>query len=74
MGTFIKYVFYLIVLMVVYLIGRGIYEGSITQETTVGNVAEQVDSGSRELAKEAGQGIKKGYEGVKRDLSQKTEN
>ena len=53
MGTFLKYVFYLVLIVVVYLIGRGIYEGSITEDTTVGSVAEQVDMGSKEMMKNA---------------------
>ena len=53
MGTFLKYVFYLVLIVVVYLIGRGIYEGSITEDTTVESVAEQVDMGSKEMMKNA---------------------
>ena len=53
MGTFLKYVFYVIVIVVVYLIGRGIYEGSITEKTTVGQVVSDVGTGSKELVKDA---------------------
>lgn len=61
MGTFIKYLFYLILLAVIYLVGRGIYDGSITRETSVGNVIEQVDEGGRELIQETGKDVRRGY-------------
>ena len=50
MGTFLKYLFYLILLAVIYLVGRGIYYGDITKQTTVGSVMEQVGDGSKHLA------------------------
>lgn len=50
MGTFLKYLFYLILLVVIYLVGRGIYDGDITKQTTVGSVMEQVGDGSKQLA------------------------
>lgn len=50
MGTFLKYLFYLILLAVIYLVGRGIYDGDITKQTTVGSVMEQVGDGSKQLA------------------------
>lgn len=52
MGTFLKYVFYAIVIVVLYLVGRGIYDGSINDQTTVGSVVEQVGEGSKELVKD----------------------
>ncbi len=72
MGTFIKYLFYLILLVVIYLVGRGIYDGNITKETTVGNVIEQVDEGGRELMRETGAEVKSGYDKTVKDLSDKT--
>lgn len=71
MGTFIKYLFYLILLVVIYLVGRGIYDGNITKETTVGNVIEQVDEGGCELMRETGAEVKSGYDKAAKDLSDK---
>ena len=65
MGTIIKYIFYAILLVVIYLVGRGIYEGSITQETTVGNVVDQVETGSKEILDNTTENVKRGYENVK---------
>lgn len=57
MGTFLKYLFYLVLIIVIYLVGKGIYDGSIDKETTVGQVVDQVDSGTKQLAKDTGDAI-----------------
>lgn len=57
MGTFLKYLFYLILIVVIYLVGKGIYEGSIDEKTTVGQVVDQVDSGARQIAKDTGDAV-----------------
>ncbi len=59
MGTLLKYVFYAIVIVVLYLVGRGIYEGNIDRQTTVGAVVEQVGDGSRELVKDSANAVEK---------------
>lgn len=51
MGTLLKYAFYLILIIVIYLIGRGIYEGQINEKTTVGEVVSDVGQETRELVK-----------------------
>ena len=57
MGTFLKYLFYLVLIVVIYLVGRGIYEGSINEKTTVGSVVDQVGSGTKELVDETGNAV-----------------
>lgn len=52
MGTFLKYLFYLVLIIVLYLVGKGIYEGQISEQTTVGQVVDQVDSGAKQIAKD----------------------
>ncbi len=58
MGTFLKYVFYLILIIVIYLIGKGIYDGNITEKTTVGQVVDTVGTGAAQMAKDSGNAIK----------------
>ncbi|MBO5443502.1 MAG: hypothetical protein J6A33_06920 [Alphaproteobacteria bacterium] len=50
MGTFLKYVFYLALIVVIYLVGKGIYDGQINEQTTVGEVTEQVENGAADMA------------------------
>ena len=50
MGTFLKYVFYLILIIVIYLVGKGIYDGDITEKTTVGQVVDTVETGAAQMA------------------------
>lgn len=57
MGTFLKYLFYLILIIVIYLVGKGIYEGNIDKETTVGQVVNQVESGTRQMAKDTSDAV-----------------
>ncbi len=58
MGTFLKYVFYLILIIVIYLVGKGIYDGDITEKTTVGQVVDTVETGAAQMAKDSGNAVK----------------
>lgn len=69
MGTVVKYVFYLVLLVVIYLVGRGIYDGNITKETTVGSVVNQVEEGSKEILDDTAQEVKRGYQDVKKNTA-----
>ncbi len=50
MRTFLKYVFYLALLFVVYIIAKGVWEGSITNQSTVLQVATDVKDGAQNMA------------------------
>lgn len=52
MGTFLKYLFYIVLIVVVYLVAKGIYTGDINEKTTVGQVVSDVESGSKQMVKE----------------------
>lgn len=65
MGTVVKYAFYVVLLVVIYLVGRGIYDGNITKETTVGSVVNQVEEGSKEILDDTAREVKRGYEDVR---------
>ena len=51
MGTLLKNIFYIILIIVIYLVGRGIYEGQINETTTVGEVVSDVGQGTKEIVK-----------------------
>ena len=53
MGTFFKYLIYLLIIIVLFFIGRGIFEGTIDSQTTVGGVAKQVSNDTKDLAQDA---------------------
>ena len=57
MGTLLKYVFYVILVVVIYLVAKGVYDGNINKQTTVGSVVEQVEAGSEQLAEEGAQEV-----------------
>lgn len=52
MGTFLKYLFYIALIVVIYLVGKGVYEGQINEKTTVGEVVSDVKSGTKDMIKE----------------------
>ncbi len=66
MGTILKYVFYLILIVVIFLVGRGIYEGSIDSDTTVGEVVEQVDAGAKNMVKSGSETVEKAADDYKK--------
>ena len=49
MGTLLKYIFYIILIIVIYLVGRGIYDGQINETTT--EVVSDVGQGTKEIVK-----------------------
>ncbi len=57
MGTFLKYVFYLVLIVIIYLVGKGIYDGDINKTTTVGSVVEQVNDGAQQMVKDTGNAV-----------------
>lgn len=57
MGTFFKYLIYLLIIIVLYLVIKGCYDGSINSQTTVGNVASQVTQGTQEMAVDAANAV-----------------
>ncbi|MBE6443100.1 MAG: hypothetical protein E7020_00325 [Alphaproteobacteria bacterium] len=65
MGTFFKYLIYLLVIIVLYLVIKGCYDGSINSQTTVGNVASQVSQGTQEMATNAANVVENMVDGTK---------
>lgn len=53
MGTFLKYLFYIALVVVIYLVGKGVYEGQIDEKTTVGQVVSDIGTGTKEMVKAA---------------------
>ena len=65
MGTFLKYLFYLVLIIVIYLVGRGIYEGNIDKQTTVGEVVDKVESGSKQMMQDTGDAVENAIDDYK---------
>ena len=53
MGTTLKYLFYIALIIIVYLVGKGIFEGRIDEKTTLGQVVDDVKSGAANMASDA---------------------
>lgn len=65
MGTFLKYLFYIALVVVIYLVGKGVYEGQINEKTTVGEVVSDVSSGTKEIVKEGVQATENAVDNYK---------
>ena len=59
MGTFFKYIFYVVLIFVVYLVGKGIYEGSINETSTVNDVVNNIENSAKNIVKETGSAVEK---------------
>ena len=62
MGTLLKYLFYIFLIIVIYLLGVGFYEGTINKDSTVGQVAQDVTEGTKEIVKDGYQATKNAVE------------
>ncbi len=49
MKTLLKYIFYIAVILVIYLIAKGIFEGKINEDTTVSQVGSDIADSTRQL-------------------------
>ena len=66
MGTFLKYLVLILILVALFIVGKGIYDGSITSDTTVGSVANQVDAGAKTMARDAADAVGKAVDKIKK--------
>ncbi|HCU59256.1 MAG TPA: hypothetical protein DIC64_04670 [Alphaproteobacteria bacterium] len=58
MGTILKYLFYALIILAIYFLGVGFYQGTIHKESTLSDVANHISSNTKETLKE-------GYETTK---------
>lgn len=57
MGTILKYIFYVAVILVIYLVAKGIYDGKITEESTVAQVGSNIADGTQQLVSDTKKAI-----------------
>ncbi len=65
MGTLLKYLFYIFLIIVIYLLGVGFYEGTINKDSTIEEVASDVTEGTKEI-------VKDGYDNTKKAIDNAT--
>ncbi len=58
MGTLLKYIFYIALILLIYIVAKDIYDGKINQDTTVQEVGKSVETQSEQM-------IDKGINAVK---------
>ena len=57
MGTILKYMFYVALILVIYLVAKGIYDGKITEDTTVAQVGSNIADGTQQLVSDTKKAI-----------------
>ncbi len=65
MGTLLRYLFYIFLIIVIYLLGVGFYEGTINKDSTMEEVASEVTEGTKEI-------VKDGYDTTKKAIDNAT--
>ena len=57
MRTVIKYVFYLVLIAVLYIVISAIYNGSINKSTTVSEVGTEIKSGAEKMVSDTAKAV-----------------
>lgn len=58
MGTLLKYIFYIALILLIYIVAKDIYDGKINQDTTVQEVGESVGTQSKQILKDGVEAVK----------------
>ncbi len=58
MGTLLKYMLYALIIIIIYLLGVGFYNGTFNKDSTVGEVTSDVTAQTKQM-------IKDGYDKTK---------
>jgi len=58
MGSFLKYVVYALVIVALYFVAAGFYEGKLDEHSTIGEMTDHITSNTKEV-------IEDGYETTK---------
>lgn len=64
MGAILRYLFYVFVIIVIYLLIVGFYEGTINKNTTLGAVTDDVTQGTQEIISDGYKATKDAFESV----------
>lgn len=68
MGTLLKYLLYAFIIVVIYLLVVGFYEGTFNKDSTVGEVTQDVANGTKNMVKDGynatKNAVKSGYDSV----------
>ncbi len=57
MKTVIKYVFYLVLIAILYIVISAMYNGSINKSTTVGEVGTEIKSGAEKMVSDTAKAV-----------------
>ena len=58
MGTVVKYVFYLVIIAILYIVISVMYNCNINKSTTMGEVGTEIKTGAEKMLSDTANGIK----------------
>ena len=58
MGTVVKYVFYLVIIAILYIVISAMYNGNINKSTTMGEVGTEIKTGAEKMVSDTANGMK----------------
>ena len=67
MGTLLKYLLYALIIVIIYLLDVGFYEGTFNKDSTVGEVTSDITAQTKQM-------IKDGYDKTKDVVSDKIQD
>ena len=74
MGTIVKYAFYALVIVTIYYIGVGFYEGRINKDSSLSDVGAHVSENTKEMMQSGYQKTKDAIQGGIETLSDDAKN
>ncbi len=74
MGTLLKYLFYVLIIAAIYFIGVGLYQGTITKDSTLGEVTDHVTSNTSDAVKDGYNATKDAIQGGIDEIKNDGEN
>ncbi len=73
MGTILKYIFYALIIIAIYFLGVGFYDGSLNKDSSLKEMTEQITSNTKEMIGEGYQKTKDAVQGGMDEAVDKTE-
>ncbi len=74
MGTFLKYVIYALIIVAIYFLGVGFYEGTLNKDSSISEMSEHVTSNTKEMVGEGYQKTKDAIQGGINEIVVETED
>ena len=73
MGTLLKYLLYALIIVAIYFVAVGFYQGTLNKDSTLGEMTEHVTSNTKEVIKDGYETTKDAVQNGMNQISKETE-